>query len=107
MQLPLPGPLSPALERLRAAIANGDPPGVDAAVSAALTEVDTPIIRAGLVRAVQWLWEAGRVSDQVAAAVTVEQASPSPSCSRRACWKRWQSASGRTTPSGLLVVSRS
>jgi hypothetical protein len=73
MQLPLPGLLSPALERLGGAVADE----VAAAVPAVLAEVDTPIVRAGLVRAVQVLRDAGRVSDSVAAAVVVEQASRS------------------------------
>ena len=77
MQLPLPGLLSPALERLRAAVADDDPDEVAAAVPAALAEVDTPIVRAGLVRAVLALRDAGQVSDAVAAAVVVEQASRS------------------------------
>ena len=77
MQLPLPGLLSPALERLRAAVADDDPDEVAAAVPAVLAEVDTPIVRAGLVRAVLALRDAGRVSDAVAAAVVVEQASRS------------------------------
>src|SRR5215216_6257047 len=77
MQLPLPGLLSPALERLCAAVADDDPDEVAAAVPAVLAEVDTPIVRAGLVRAVQGLRDAGRVSDEVAAAVLVEQASRS------------------------------
>src|SRR5215207_5994747 len=78
MQLPLPGLLSPALERLRAAVADDDPEEVAAAVPAVLAEVDTPLVRAGLVRAVLLLRDAGRVSDEVGAA---------------------------TTPAGLLVVS--
>jgi hypothetical protein len=108
MQLPLPGLLSPALERLRAAIADGDPEEIDAAVPAALAEVDTPIARAGLVRAVQGLREAGRVSDQVAAAVTVEQASRSTELLKASLLEAAAvSVGAATTPSGLLVVSRS
>jgi hypothetical protein len=108
MQLPLPGLLSPALERLRAAIADGDPEEIDAAVPAALAEVDTPIARAGLVRAVQGLREAGRVSDQVAAAVTVEQASRSTELLKASLLEAAAvSVGAATTHSGLLVVSRS
>src|SRR5215218_1183026 len=77
MQLALPGLLSSALERLRGAVADDDPDEVAAALPAALAEVDTPITRAGLVRAVQALWDAGRVPAEVAAAVAVEQASRS------------------------------
>ena len=108
MQLPLPGLFSPALERLRAAIADGDPDQVDAAVPAALAEVDTPIVRAGLVRAVLALRDAGRVSAEVAAGVVVEQASRSTTL-LRACLLEAVAVSvgAATTPAGLLVVSRS
>jgi hypothetical protein len=77
MQLPLPGLLSRALERLRAAVADDDPDEVAAALPAALAEVDTPLVRARLVRSVLGLRDAGRVSAEVAAAVVVEQASHS------------------------------
>jgi hypothetical protein len=108
MQLPLPGLLSPALERLRAAVADDDPEEVAAVLPAALAEVDTPLVRAGLVQAVQGLREAGRVSDQVAAAVTVEQASPSTELLKASLLEAVAvSVGAATTPSGLLVVSGS
>jgi len=107
MQLPLPGLLSPALEQLRTAVAEDDPDEV-AAVLAALAEVDTPIARAGLVRAVQGLRDAGRVSDQVAAAVAVEQASPSTELLKASLLEAVAVSVGAArTPGGLLVVSRS
>jgi hypothetical protein len=108
MQLGLPGLFSPALERLRAAVADDDPDQVDTAVPAALAEVDTPIARAGLVRAVLALRDAGRVSDEVAAAVVVEQASPSTTLLRASLLAAVAVGVGAaTTPAGLLVVSRS
>ena len=108
MQLPLPGLLSPALERLRAAVADDDADEVAAAVPAVLAEVDTPIVRAGLVRAVQGLRDAGRVSDAVAAAVVVEQASGSTTLLRASLLEAVAvSVGAATTPAGLLVVSRS
>jgi len=108
MQLPLPGLLSPALERLRAAVADDDPDQVAAAVPAVLAEVDTPIVRAGLVRAVQGLRDAGRVSDQVAAAVAVEQASRSTELLTASLLAAVAVGVGAaTTPAGLLVVSHS
>jgi hypothetical protein len=108
MQLPLPGLLSPALERLRAAVAEDDPDQVAAALPAALAEVDTPVARAGLVRAVQGLREAGRVSAEVAAAVAVEQASGSTTLLRASLLEAVAVGVGAaTTPAGLLVVSRS
>ena len=108
MQLPLPGLLSPALERLRAAVAEDDPEQVAAALPEALAEVDTPIARAGLVRSVQGLRDAGRVSDEVAAAVAVEQASRSTELLEASLLEAVAvSVGAATTPSGLLVVSRS
>jgi hypothetical protein len=108
MQLPLPGLLSSALERLRAAVAEGDPEEVAAVLPAALAEVDTPIIRAGLVRAVLGLRDAGRVSAEVAAAVVVEQASGSTTLLRASLLAAVAvSVGAATTPGGLLVVSRS
>ena len=108
MQLPLPGLLSPALERLRAAVADDDPDEVAAVLPAVLAEVDTPIVRAGLVRAVLALRDAGRVSDAVAAAVVVEQASRSTTLLRASLLAAVAvSVGAATTPAGLLVVSRS
>jgi hypothetical protein len=108
MQLPLPRLLSPALERLRAAIAEDDPDEVAAVVPAALAEVDTPIARAGLVRAVLGLREAGRVSAELAAAVVVEQASRSTTLLEASLLAALRvSVGAATTPAGLLVVSHS
>jgi len=108
MQLALPGLFSPALERLRAAVADDDPEEVAAAVPAVLAEVDTPIVRAGLVRAVLVLRDAGRVSDEVAAAVVVEQASRSTTLLQASLLAAVAvSVGAATTPAGLLVVSHS
>jgi len=108
MQLPLPRLFSPALERLRAAVAKDDPEGVAAAVPAALAEVDTPIVRAGLVRAVLGLRDAGRVSGGVAAAVVVEQASRSTELLEASLLAAVAVSVGAArTPAGLLVVSHS
>ena len=108
MQLPLPGLLSPALEQLRTAVAEDDPDEVAAVLPAALAEVDTPLVRAGLVRAVLALRDAGRVSDQVAAAVMVEQASRSTELLKASLLEAVAvSVGAATTPGGLLVVSRS
>jgi SEC-C motif len=108
MQLRLPGLLSPALERLRAAVAEDDPDQVAAVLPAVLAEVDTPLVRAGLVRAVQGLRDAGRVSDEVAAAVAVEQASRSTTLLRASLLAAVAVSVGAAkTPAGLLVVSHS
>jgi hypothetical protein len=100
---------TPALERLRAAVADDDADEVAAAVPAVLAEVDTPIVRAGLVRAVLALRDAGRVSDAVAAVVVVvEQASGSTTLLRASLLEAVAvSVGAATTPAGLLVVSHS
>src|SRR5215211_7617635 len=75
---------------------------------AVLAKVDTPIVRAGLVRAVQGLRDAGRVSDEVAAAVLVEQASRSTELLTASLLAAVAVGVGAaTTPAGLLVVSHS
>jgi len=108
MQLPLPRLLSSTLERLRAAVAEDDPEEVVGVLPAALAEVDTPLVRTGLVRAVQGLRDAGQVSDEVAAAVAVEQASRSTTLLRASLLEAVAvSVGAATTPGGLLVVSRS
>jgi hypothetical protein len=108
MQLPLPRLLSSTLERLRAAVAEDDPEEVAGVLPAALAEVDTPLVRTGLVRAVQGLRDAGQVSDEVAAAVAVEQASRSTTLLRASLLEAVAvSVGAATTPGGLLVVSRS
>jgi hypothetical protein len=108
MQLPLPRLLGRALERLRAAIAEDDPDEVAAMLPAALAEVDTPLVRAGLVRAVLRLRDAGRVSAEVAAAAAVEQASGSTTLLRASLLEAVAVSVGAAiTPAGLLVVSRS
>ena len=108
MQLPLPRLLGRALERLRAAIAEDDPDEVAAVLPAALAEVDTPLLRAGLVRAVLRLRDVGRVSAEVAAAVAVEQASGSTTLLRASLLEAVAvSVGAATTPAGLLVVSHS
>ena len=108
MQLPLPRLLGRALERLRAAIAEDDPDEVAAVLPAALAEVDTPLLRAGLVRAVLRLRDVGRVSAEVAAAVAVEQASRSTMLLRVSLLAAVAvSVGAATTPAGLLVVSHS
>ena len=100
--------LSSTLERLRAAVAEDDPDEVAAVLPAALAEVDTPVARAGLVRAVQGLRDAGQVSDQVAAAVMVEQASRSTELLKASLLAAVAVGVGAaTTPAGLLVVSHS
>jgi hypothetical protein len=85
-----------------------DPDQVAAVLPAALAEVDTPIVRAGLVRAVQALHDAGRVSGEVAAAVAVEQASHSTTLLRASLLEAVAVSVGPArTPAGLLVVSHS
>jgi hypothetical protein len=95
MQLPLPRLLSPALERLRAAIAEDDPGEVEVAVPAALAEVDTRSCGLG------WsgrCWDCGTPGGcQTRSLRRWRSSRPAarPRCCAPACWRRWRSASGR------------
>ena len=71
-QLRLPRLLWPELERLRMAVIDDDPGGIELALPAALARVDSPLVRAELARAVLALREAGRVEEAVAAAALVD-----------------------------------
>jgi hypothetical protein len=71
-QLRLPRLGSPALEELREAVAAEDEDWEDEALPAALAEVDTPVARAGLARAVIELRDGGQVSPEVAAAALLD-----------------------------------
>jgi hypothetical protein len=95
MQLPLPGLLSPALERLRAAVADDDPEEVAAVLPAALAEVDTPLVRAGLVRAVQGCGTPGGCRTRWLRRWRSSRPAARPRCCAPACLRRWQSASER------------
>ncbi len=76
LQLPLPRLLTPDVDRLLVAIEEGDLDGIDDALPAVLTRVDTPVARAGLARAVLSLRDRGRIDPKVAAVALVELSAP-------------------------------
>jgi len=109
VQVPLPRLSSPAVEHLRATFGDryADPDDVDSAVDAVLPLVDTPEIRAGLVRAVLALAHAGRVSRDEAAAAVLELSEPDSAFMRSSLGQTASVSAGEAcTPAGLLVVSR-
>jgi len=104
-QLRLPGLLSPRLQRLRSAIADDDGDEVDRALPDALAEVDNPLVRADLARAVLALREAGRVTEEVAAAALLDLDSDADALIREALVAALAVDCGaERTPSGLVLV---
>jgi cytosine/adenosine deaminase-related metal-dependent hydrolase len=74
MRVELPEGVAPALERLTDTYAVGDINGAWGPLDAILEEIDTPIERARLVRAVLALHEEGRLDEHAAAAAALELA---------------------------------
>jgi hypothetical protein len=73
----LPGRLSPQIAGVLKAIESGSPEQIDAALHPVLLQVDTPVVRSGLVRRVLTLRDEGRIDAILAAAAVIELASPS------------------------------
>jgi hypothetical protein len=90
----------------RAAIKDDDEEGVDTLIPAALARVDTPIIRAQLVRELLALMETGQVH-RCAAVTAVFDLSrrESPFLESALLEALAVSAGATTTPSGLLVAT--
>ena len=105
LQLPLPRLLSPALERLRSAIADEDPDEFEESLPAALAEVDKPLARALLARSVIALRDEGRIPRDVAAAALLDLDSEGEAMVREALVAALGVDCGAArTPSGLLLV---
>jgi hypothetical protein len=105
LQLPLPRLLSPALERLRAAIADEDPDEFEESLPAALAEVDDPLTRAHLARSVIALGDEGRIPREVAATALVDLDSEAEAVVREALVAALAVDCGAArTPSGLVLV---
>jgi SEC-C motif len=77
LQVGLPKLLSPALGRLCEAIAEDDEMAGDAVIEQVLDELDTPLERARLARAVIALCDAGRCGQRLAAVALIDLASGS------------------------------
>ena len=105
LQLSLPRLLSPALERLRSAIADEDPDEFEESLPAALAEVDNPHARARLARSVIALRDEGRIPRDVAAAALLDLDSEGEAMVREALVAALGVDCGAArTPSGLLLV---
>ena len=104
-QLRLPRLLSPELERLRSVIADDDVDGILEALPDALVQVDNVLVRADLARAVLALREAGRVSEEVAAAALLDLDSDADALVREALVAALAVDCGAArTPAGLVMV---
>jgi hypothetical protein len=104
-QLRLPRVLSPELERLRSVIADDDVDEILEALPDALVQVDSPLVRADLARAVLALREAGRVSGEVAAAALLDLDSDADALVREALVAALAVDCGvARTPAGLVMV---
>lgn len=104
-QLRLPRLLSPELERLRSAITEHDDDEVQQALPDALAQIDNVLVRADLARAVIALREAGRVTDEVAAAALLDLDSDAHALVREALLAALAVDCGAArTPSGLVLV---
>lgn len=105
LQLRLPRVLCPELERLRSAISHDDAEAIQQALPLALAEVDSPLVRADLARAVLALRDEGRVADDVAAAALLDLDSEADALVREALIASLAVDCGASrTPSGLLLV---
>ncbi len=107
LQVPLPRLLPPQLEALRAAIDDDDREALDAAMPAALAQLDGPLLRAGLARAVLAMRDGGRVAPKLAAVAVADL------CVERSALVEAGLAlalavivGAAPTPSGLVLVAR-
>jgi SEC-C motif len=104
-QLRLPRLLTPELERLRSAIADDDGEEIQQILPDALAQVDNPVVRADLARAVLALRQAGRVSEEVAATALLDLDSDADALVREALVAALAVDCGAArTPSGLVLV---
>jgi hypothetical protein len=104
-QLRLPRLLSPELERLRSAITDDDDDEIQHALPGALAQVDNVFVRVELAQAVIALREAGRVSEEVAAAALLDLDSDADALVREALLAALAVDCGAArTPSGLVLA---
>ncbi len=104
-QLRLPRLLTPEVERLRSAIAEGDDDEIQRALPDALAQLDNVFVRAELARAVIALREAGRVTEEVAAAALLDLDSDADALVREALLTALAVDCGvARTPSGLVLA---
>jgi SEC-C motif len=105
VQLRLPRVLCPELERLRSAIFHDDADAIEQTLPLAVAEIDSPLVRADLARAVLALRESGRVAPDVAAAALLDLDSEADALVRESLIASLSVDCGACrTPSGLLLV---
>ena len=106
LQIELPKLLSPAVGRLCEAIAEDDEIAGEAVIEQVLVELDTPVARERLARAVIALRDRGRVPGRLAAVALVDLASGSR---QLLCASVIEAVAVRAgvahTPSGLLLAA--
>ncbi len=90
---------------MRSAVVDDDAEEVQLALPAALAQVDNAVVRADLARAVLALRDAGRVSDEVAAAALLDLDSEADCLVREALIAALAVDCGAVrTPSGLVLI---
>ena len=106
LQVELPKLLSPALGRLCEAIAEDDELAGEAGIEEVFDELDTPLVRARLARAVIAARDAGRCSRRLAAVAVIDLASGSR---QLLCASVIQAVAVRAgvarTPAGVLLAA--
>ena len=106
LQVELPKLLSPALGRLSEAIAEDDELAGDAVLDEVLDELDTPLVRARLARAVIAARDGGRCGRRLAAVALIDLASGSR---RLLCASMIQAVAVRAgvarTPAGVVLAA--
>jgi len=103
----LPRILTPELDRLARVVREDEDDEIDDAMEAALPQVDTPLVRARLARAVIALRDMGRIDERVAAMALVQLAGRSVNLLRLSLLRAVAVVAGAVeTPSGILVASR-
>ncbi len=103
-QLRLPRLLSPDLERLRIAVIDDDLGDIEMALPAAVAQLDTPMVRAELARAVLALRDGGRIGEDVAAAALLDLDSAEVLVREALLAALAVDGGVARTPSGLILV---
>ena len=106
LQIEVPKVLSPAVGRLCEAIAEDDEIAGDAVIDQVLDELDTPVARERLARAVIALRDRGRLSRRLAAVALIDLASGSRQLVYASVIESVAVRGGvARTPSGLLLAA--
>jgi len=102
----LPTPLSPELDRLIDALADDDPDAAKRVLPGVIAKLDTPELRLRLARALAALAEAGKISDELAAAGLIDLCAESQALVRASLLEAAALAAGVVrTPGGLRLAA--